>query len=111
VVLPEAEPAVTPDMLSGPLSFFVSPDNLTSAEPVPYGVANNTADQGWIWPNDNTGSLGSLVIDFGAPTALGKIRVFSTFPAGERGAVWLPFVTHFGQICARRCVTSGAFGP
>ncbi|MSU35985.1 MAG: hypothetical protein EXS36_12955 [Pedosphaera sp.] len=71
--------------LSGPLNFFASPAGLTFQEPIPYGVPNNLADGGWIWPNDNSGRL---EIDFGAPTALGRVRVYSTYPGGPRGATW-----------------------
>jgi hypothetical protein len=76
---------VTPEMLAGPLNFFASPSGLKFAEPVPYGIANNVSDHGWIWPNDNTGSL---VIDFGIPTALAKVRVYSTYAGSQRGAIW-----------------------
>ena len=72
-------------MLSGPLNFYATPPGLTFQDPVPYGIANNLADNGWIWPNENTGQL---AIDFGAPTALGKVRVYSTYPGGPRGTVW-----------------------
>jgi hypothetical protein len=81
-----AEPIpVTPEMLSGPLNFFASPGGLNFAEPIPYGVLNNDSDQGWIWPNDNSGYL---AVDFGTATALGKFRVYSVYSGGQRGAIW-----------------------
>ena len=76
---------VTPEMLSGPLNFFASPPGLKFADPIPYGIANNVSDNGWIWPNDNRGNL---VIDFETPTTLVKFRVYSTYPGGQRGAKW-----------------------
>ncbi|MSU35979.1 MAG: hypothetical protein EXS36_12925 [Pedosphaera sp.] len=83
----ETAPAlvVAPVMLSGPLKFFASPPGLTFAYPIPYGVTNNVADSGWIWPSDNTGSLAT---DFGTPTTVNRFRVFSTYPGGSRGANW-----------------------
>ena len=63
---------VTAEMLSGPLVFFASPAGLAFNSPVPYGIANNLSDSGWIWPNDNSGLL---QVDFGVPTALTKFRV------------------------------------
>ncbi|MCI0540157.1 MAG: hypothetical protein L0Z50_33540, partial [Verrucomicrobiales bacterium] len=76
---------VTPSMLSGPLAFFASPEGLTFKSPIPYGIANNVDDVGWIWPQDNSGLLH---VDFGAPTAVARFRVFVTFPGSARGAVW-----------------------
>jgi hypothetical protein len=69
---------VTSGMLSGPLL----PD-LTFSEPIPYGVVNNVADQGWIW-----GATSELIVDFGAPQVLNMFRVFSTYTGDRRGAVW-----------------------
>jgi len=46
---------ITPEMLSGTLSFFASPAGLTFADPIPYGIPNNVTDQGWIWPLGNDG--------------------------------------------------------
>src|SRR5205814_1516426 len=60
---------VTPGMLSGPLTFFATQGGVEFAEPIPYGFVNNLSDNGWIWPNDNSGEL---VVDFGVPTALVK---------------------------------------
>jgi len=84
-VLPDSKLIVTPQMLSGSLDFFASPAGLKFANPVPYGIANNVSDSGWIWPQDNSGLLD---VDFGAPTALARFRVYSTYPSGGRGALW-----------------------
>ena len=76
---------LSPAMLSGPLNFFASPPGLTIADPIPYGIQNNLADRGWIWPNDNSGLL---QVDFGGPQVVNLFRVYSTYPGGGRGAVW-----------------------
>lgn len=76
---------VDPSMLSGPLVFFASPGGLSFREPIPYGIANNITDQGWIWPNDNSGSL---LVDFKKPIVLSRFRVFSTYNGAARGANW-----------------------
>ena len=81
----ETRLTVTPEMLSGPLTFFASPAGLTFNTPIPYGIINNLADSGWIWPNDNTGLL---QVDFGTPTAMTKFRVYTTYNGGQRGANW-----------------------
>lgn len=72
-------------MLSGPLNFLAAPAGTTFAEPVPYGLANNLNDQGWIWPRDNTGWL---AVDFGTPMVLSRLRVFCTYNDASRGATW-----------------------
>jgi len=77
--------AVQPEMLSGPLTFFASPAGLKHAAPIPYGIANNTSDSGWIWPQDNSGLL---TVDFGQPQAVNIFRVFSSYPGDGRGALW-----------------------
>ena len=76
---------VTPGMLSGPLNFYASPAGLTFNTPIPYGQANNASDNGWIWPQDNSGSL---QVDFGTPTVVNYIRAWSCYPGGARGAQW-----------------------
>ena len=76
---------VTPDMLSGPLNFFATSGGLSFAPPIPYGQVNNTGDQGWIWPQDNSGNLS---VDFGAPTVVNYIRAWSCYAGGSRGAEW-----------------------
>jgi len=77
--------SVSPDMLSGPLTFFASPAGLKFANPIPYGIVNNTNDQGWIWPTDNSGNL---VVDFKIPTVLTKFRIYVTYVGSARGANW-----------------------
>ncbi len=85
IVVSDSKLIVPPQALSGPLVFFASPAGLTFKNPIPYGIANNVNDIGWIWPNDNTGEL---QVDFGAPQALNRFRVYSTYPGGARGANW-----------------------
>jgi hypothetical protein len=77
---------VTAEMLSGPLVFFASPVIDAHADPIPYGIENNVADSGWIWPQDNTGAL---TVDFGQPEAVAGFRAWSSFAADSRGASWL----------------------
>ena len=67
---------VYPSMLSGSLNFFASPAGLTFAQPLPYGIANNVNDQGWIWPIDNSGSL---TVDFRVPAIVQKFRAFTSY--------------------------------
>ena len=84
-VVPDSQLLVTPGMLSGPLRFFASPAGLFFTDPIPYGIANNASDFGWIWPQDNSGEL---MVDFGQATPLARFRVYSTYPGGGRGAAW-----------------------
>jgi len=76
---------VCPAMLSGPLNFLASPAGLTFSAPIPYGIVNNVADNGWIWPSDNSGVLN---VDFGAPAAVNRFRVFVSYAGTSRGANW-----------------------
>jgi hypothetical protein len=76
---------VTAAMLSGPLNFLEPPRPPVSgfAEPIPYGIANNTVDNGWIWSQD-----GALQVDFGQPQVVSMFRAFCTYPNEARGAQW-----------------------
>jgi hypothetical protein len=62
-----------------------APPNTTFAEPIPYGIANNDNDVGWIWPSDNSGLLN---VDFGLPAMLTGFRAYVTYGGGQRGANW-----------------------
>ena len=74
---------VTPDMLSGSQTFMQSEAALGYADPIPYGVANNADDQGWIWLNESV-----LEADFGRPIALTELRVWSVYSLEPRGGNW-----------------------
>ncbi|MEP6664197.1 MAG: discoidin domain-containing protein, partial [Verrucomicrobiota bacterium] len=76
---------VTPAMLSGPLVFFSSAPIAGFAAPIPYGIANNVNDAGWIWPQDNSGYL---QVDFTTNTPLSRVRAFVTYGGGARGVIW-----------------------
>ena len=52
-------------------------------DPAPYGQVNNTIDIGWIWNDSNY-----LTADFGAPTSISGIRIYSVYSGGSRGANW-----------------------
>ena len=54
-----------------------------TGDPAPYGQANNTSDAGWIWATSNF-----FTADFGAPTAVSGIRIYSVYSGGGRGANW-----------------------
>lgn len=74
---------VTPAMLSGPLAFIYSPVISGFSSPIPYGIANNLTDVGWIWANES-----HLVLNGGGPIALTKLRAYTTYADTPRGAVW-----------------------
>ena len=48
----------------------------------PYGTANVSADHGWIW-TDNS----KFTVDFGTPTTISSIRLWSGFSADGRGMI------------------------
>jgi hypothetical protein len=99
---------VTPAMLSGPLDFIHTPAGTIFAEPVPYGLANNLNDSGWVWPRDDSGRLNA---DFGAFMVLSRFRVFCTYNDAGRGATWTPMAAwqlhradlDAGMVLAFRC--------
>lgn len=83
VVEPDDYLPVTPDMVFASTTFLATPGTVNVGSPIPYGVANNTVDNGWIWIN---GSF--LYVDFGAQTALKKFRIYSTYTVAPYSAVW-----------------------
>jgi hypothetical protein len=80
----ETQLDVSVDMLSGPLDFLASQGPFSFGSPIPYGVANNLVDRGWIWID---GSL--LTVEFPQPVALTRIRVYCVYNQQERGAQWV----------------------
>ena len=83
-VVPDDYLVVTPDMINGSTTFFATPAGVNIGSPIPYGFANNTTDQGWIW---NNGSF--VYVDFGVPTALKKLRAYSCYTLDAFAANWV----------------------
>ena len=48
----------------------------------PYGTANRTGDSGWIWTNNS-----KFTVDFGAPTTISSVRLWSGFSHDGRGMI------------------------
>jgi len=57
--------------------------NPFGGNPPPYGFTNNTSDNGWIW-----GVGDNFTVDFLAPTAVNRFRVWSVYGGAQRGATW-----------------------
>jgi hypothetical protein len=68
---------VSPPMLSG------SGDNGPFANPIPYGIAENTDSDGWSW-----GVNDYMVVDFQVPVAVNSFRAYSSDPTDPSGATW-----------------------
>ena len=71
------------NIIDDALIFQHGPFPTGNSDPAPYGIVNNTADQGWIW---NNGS--NFTVDFGAATHVDGIQIYSTYTGGSRGANW-----------------------
>jgi len=57
---------------------------LTINSPLPFGYADNTADSGWFW--DYVAGARKLKIDMGSAKRLARVRFWSVWSGGSRGA-------------------------
>jgi hypothetical protein len=79
---------VTPSMVSktADAAFNGASTSTTVADPVPFGTANNINDKGWIL---NWGGIVFDMTSLGGHVAVEKFRIYSSYTAAARGAVWL----------------------
>jgi len=81
---------VTSSMITSDATFYATesvngfPGGVVNvSNPIPYGITNNTTDQGWIMSGNG------FNVNFGAQTALQKFRAWSGYANEGRGADWL----------------------